>query len=103
MVKCKRRQRRLLIAAAIFIALAPVLRIGGTMYYTLVHLPDFHGSWFEALKHGLWDPEGWWAFVGTPVWWISSVSWLGSFAAAMFCFWLMFRTGDKESQLREKE
>ncbi len=49
--------------------LACVLIVGGFLsvkcgsaFYAFVFLPDFHGSWLEAVKQGLFDVDGWWAF-----------------------------------------
>ncbi len=52
-----------LVALAAFLVLSGCLMVKcGQAFYAFVFLPDYHGSWIEALKQGLFDFDGWWAF-----------------------------------------
>lgn len=52
-------------------ALFWILFTVGEVYHFFVFLPDFHGSWKEALKSMFFDFEGLGAFLATPMGWIT--------------------------------
>lgn len=47
----------------------------GRFHYSLVYLPQYHGSWTKSLKT-LWDLDAWWSYLKSPVGLTVNLSWL---------------------------
>lgn len=55
--------KRLLAPAALLIVSGFLMVKCGQAFYAFVFLPDHHGTWTDALRQGLFDTKGWWAFM----------------------------------------
>ncbi|MFT4648927.1 MAG: hypothetical protein ACI9X4_002161, partial [Glaciecola sp.] len=84
---------RFLAPMAVFLfVLGFVLLKGSSAFYAFVFLPDFHGSWREAMGRGLIDIEGWWAFTKSTPGLIMRGAGLASILGCGLCVWLAWRS-----------
>ena len=85
------RQAILAPLAVILLILGVVLFKASNALYTFVFLPDFHGSWRDAIAQGLLATEGWWAFTKSTPGLIMRGGGLASFLGCWLCWRLALR------------
>lgn len=74
------------------LVLGIVLLKAGNALYAFAFLPDFHGSWREAISQGLIDVEGWWAFTKSTPGLIMRGGGLACILGSGLCVWLAIRS-----------
>ncbi|MBL4769969.1 MAG: hypothetical protein JKY61_02200 [Planctomycetes bacterium] len=80
--------------ALFLLVLGLVLLRSGQAFYAFFFLPDFHGSWAQALSQGLFDVQGWWAFTKSTPGLIFRGGGLAALLGSAVCWHAVLRSDD---------